>query len=65
MRKTKADKERAERCRHPGCERRWFTTFSPIGPVCFQHRPQAPEPTAKIPTTPPARPWSEPDEVDE
>jgi hypothetical protein len=61
-RRTKADRERAERCRHPGCEARWITTFSPIGPVCFKHKPQAnPHQTQQVPTTPAAKPWSEPD----
>jgi hypothetical protein len=63
---TLADRERAELCRVPGCGRRWFTTFSRIGPVCQKHLPQdAPEPTQQIPTTPPAKAWSEPEQRDE
>lgn len=64
-RTTQADRERSQLCRHPGCERRWFTTFSPIGPVCLQHLRPAPEPLPTVPTTPPAKSWSDPERDNE
>ncbi len=64
-RRTKADRERAERCRYPGCEARWITTFSPIGPVCFKHQPKANPHTLQAPKTAPAKAWSDPEKDDE
>jgi len=61
-RRTKADRERAELCRYPGCTLRWVTTFSRIGPVCFRHKPQdGPNETPKVPTTAPVKAWADPE----
>jgi hypothetical protein len=58
-RTTKEQRERARLCRFPGCKRAWFTTFSPIGPCCLQHLPEAPAPLPTVPTTPASKHWND------
>jgi hypothetical protein len=55
---TKAEKERAHLCTHPGCVRVWTTTFSGRK-LCGEHAGYAP--TKSIPTTEPVKPWADPE----
>lgn len=59
---TKEEKEAARLCSVPGCERVWASVWSNgAGKRCALHMaPPAPPPA--FPTTPPVKPWSEPDD---
>lgn len=60
-----AEKEAARLCGVPGCGKPWASVWSNgEGKRCALHM-APPAPTASIPTTPPAKPWSEPNEADE
>lgn len=62
---TSAEKEAARLCGVPGCGRLWASVWSNgNGKRCALHMaPPAPPPA--IPTTPPAKAWSDPDKDDE
>lgn len=55
---TKEQKAHAHLCSVQGCGRAWSSTFN--GKLCALHN-QPPAPLPSIPTTPPARAWSDTD----
>lgn len=58
-RRTKAQRERSHLCGVPGCVRPWASTINQPGPRCLVH--MEPASTQQIPTTPPAKAWSDTD----
>ena len=60
---TKEQREAARLCSIPGCGRPWTSTFK--GRLCALHNdPPAPA-RPVIPTTPPAKPWSDTERDDD
>lgn len=54
--------ERALLCAIPGCTNQWFSAWNGAK-RCQKHA--EPPTTKQVPTTPPAKPWSEPKQREE